>query len=79
MGADADVEKIPSLNATRTTWTQWSVNAMRTKALIVRREDDGINWNKMQTFDAVGIDQPEADAFVPKPPGDSAGDDQRFR
>ena len=38
---------------------------------VVRRDDDGIERNKVQTFDAVGIDQPEADAFAPKPPGDT--------
>ena len=39
---------------------------------VVRRDDDGIERNKVPTFDAVGIDQPEADAFAPKPPGEAA-------
>ena len=39
---------------------------------VVWRDDDGIERNKVQTFDAVGIDKPEADAFAPKPPGEAA-------
>ncbi len=47
-------------------WIRCNVTA------VVRRDDDGIERNKVQTFDAVGIDQPEADAFAPKPPGEAA-------
>ena len=39
---------------------------------VVRRDDDGIERNKVQNFDAVGIDQPEADAFAPQPTGEAA-------
>ena len=39
---------------------------------VVRRDDDGIDRNKVQTFEVVGIDKPEADAFAPKPPGEAA-------
>lgn len=37
----------------------------------VRQGDDGIERNKVQTFNVTGIDKPEADAFAPKPPGDA--------
>ena len=47
-------------------WIRCNVTA------VVRRDDDGIERNKVQTFDAVGIDKPEADAFAPKPPGEAA-------
>ena len=47
-------------------WIRCNVTA------VVRRDDDGIERNKVQTFEAVGIDKPEADAFAPKPPGDAA-------
>lgn len=47
-------------------WIRCNVTA------VVRRDDDGIERNKVQTFEAVGIDTPEADAFAPKPPGDAA-------
>ena len=47
-------------------WIRCNVTA------VVRRDDDGIERNKVQTFDAVGIDQPEADAFAPQPPGEAA-------
>ena len=47
-------------------WIRCNVTA------VVRRDDDGIERNKVQTFDVVGIDKPEADAFAPKPPGEAA-------
>lgn len=33
--------------------------------LVVRRGDDGAEYNKLRTFAVVGIDEPEADAFAP--------------
>jgi hypothetical protein len=33
--------------------------------LVVRRGDDGAEFNKLRTFAVVGIDEPEADAFAP--------------
>lgn len=47
-------------------WIRCNVTA------VVRLDDDGIERNKVQTFNTVCIDKPEADAFAPKPPGDAA-------
>ena len=47
-------------------WIRCNVTA------VVRRDDDGIERNKVQTFEVTGIDKPEADAFAPKPPSDAA-------
>ena len=40
--------------------------------VVLRKDDDGIERNKVQTFEVTGIDKPEADAFAPKPPGEAA-------
>jgi hypothetical protein len=39
--------------------------------LALRRDDDGSDFNKLKTFAVVGIDEPETDAFAPRP--DPAG------
>jgi len=41
--------------------------------LVLRRGDDGAEFNKLRSFAVVGIDPPEADAFAPTdepPPGE---------
>ena len=35
--------------------------------LVLRRGDDGADFNKLRSFAVVGIDEPEADAFAPTP------------
>ena len=41
--------------------------------LALRRDDDGNEYNRVRTFDVVGIDPPEADAFAPqRPPSPAA-------
>ena len=45
---------------------------------VVRRDDDGIERNRVRSFEVVGIDAPVADPFAPKPEGDGdepSGDD----
>lgn len=44
---------------------------------VVRRDDDGIERNRVRSFEVIGIDTPEADPFAPKPQGDGnePGDD----
>ena len=32
---------------------------------VLRRDDDGTEYNRVQTFEVVGIDPPEVDAFAP--------------
>lgn len=32
--------------------------------LVLRKEDDGIEHNKLKTFDVIGIDPPDVDAFA---------------
>ena len=39
--------------------------------LVLRREDDGSEYNKVRRFDVLGIDEPEQDAFAPD---DAQGD-----
>ena len=41
--------------------------------LALRKDDDGNEYNRVRRFDALGIDQPEADAFAPDD-GDNAPD-----
>jgi hypothetical protein len=36
--------------------------------LALRRDDDGNERNRVRTFEVVGIDEPEQDAFAPKQP-----------
>lgn len=33
----------------------------------LRKDDDGIERNKVQSFEVIGIEKPEADAFAPRP------------
>jgi hypothetical protein len=33
--------------------------------LVLRKDDDGAEYNKVKRFDVLGIDPPEADAFAP--------------
>lgn len=33
----------------------------------LRRDDDGTQRNRVQSFEVIGIDQPEVDAFAPRP------------
>lgn len=43
--------------------------------LVLRKADDGAEFNKLRTFEVVGIDPPEVDAFAPDdgtPPGQPA-------
>ena len=35
---------------------------------VVRRDDDGIERNRVRSFVVIGIDTPEVDAFAPLPP-----------
>lgn len=63
---------------------------IRCKAkLSLRRDDDGIEYNRVRSFEVIGIDPPETDAFapadVPGPApmtqaadGSAGGDDDRF-
>jgi len=37
---------------------------------VVRRDDDGIERNRVKTFDVIGIDTPKADPFAPKDGGE---------
>lgn len=38
--------------------------------LALRKDDDGSEYNKLKTFEAIGIDPPDVDAFAPAdPPG----------
>jgi hypothetical protein len=47
--------------------------------VVLRRGDDGAEFNKVRTFAVVGIDEPEADAFAPpdEPPPDDADEFER--
>ena len=40
--------------------------------VVVRQDDDGIERNRVRSFEVVGIDKPVVDEFAPKPPGDAA-------
>ena len=50
--------------------------------IILRRDDDGTEFNRVKRFDVVGIDEPEQDAFAPidtpEPPQDVAGGTDDF-
>ena len=49
---------------------------IRCKVMVVlRKDDDGIERNKVRSFEVVGIDKPVFDEFAPKPPGDAAEPD----
>ena len=43
--------------------------------VVLRKDDDGIERNRVRSFEVVGIDKPVADEFAPKPPGDAAEPD----
>ena len=43
--------------------------------VVLRKDDDGIERNRVRSFEVVGIDTPVADPFAPKPPGDAAEPD----
>ena len=43
--------------------------------VVVRQDDDGIERNRVRSFEVVGIDAPVVDEFAPKPPGDAAEPD----
>ena len=43
--------------------------------VLVRKGDDGIERNRVRSFEVVGIDAPVVDEFAPKPPGDAAEPD----
>jgi hypothetical protein len=57
---------------------------IRCKAkLTLRRDDDGSEYNRVRSFEVIGIDPPETDAFAPadtpEPPQDATGgDNDRF-
>lgn len=34
--------------------------------VVIRKDDDGIERNKVRSFEVIGIDQPEVDSFAPK-------------
>lgn len=38
--------------------------------VVLRKDDDGIERNRVRSFEVIGIDPPEADPFAPKPRGD---------
>jgi hypothetical protein len=39
--------------------------------VVVRREDNGMEWNHVKQFDVVGIDEPIPDPFAPQADGES--------
>ena len=45
--------------------------------LALRRDDEGAEFNRLRSFEVIGIDEPEQDAFAPidnpEPPQDTAG------
>ena len=43
--------------------------------VVLRKDDDGIERNRVRSFEVVGIDKPVVDEFAPKPPGDAAEPD----
>ena len=43
--------------------------------VVLRKDDDGIERNRVRSFEVVGIDKPIVDEFAPKPPGDAAEPD----
>ncbi len=38
--------------------------------VVVVKDDDGVERNKVRKFEVIGFDKPEADPFAPKPSGD---------
>ena len=43
--------------------------------VVLRKDDDGIERNRVRSFEVIGIDTPVVDEFAPKPPGDAAEPD----
>ena len=43
--------------------------------VVLRKDDDGIERNRVRSFEVVGIDTPVVDEFAPKPLGDAAEPD----
>jgi hypothetical protein len=43
--------------------------------VVLRKDDDGIERNKIRSFEVIGIDKPEADPFAPDATGDAAEPD----
>jgi hypothetical protein len=41
--------------------------------LTLRRDDDGNEYNRVRSFEVIGIDPPEADPFAPAPSGNGSG------
>ena len=39
--------------------------------VVLRKDDDGIERNRVRSFEVIGIDKPEADPFAPTPLGDA--------
>ena len=49
---------------------------IRCRAVVaLRKDDDGVERNRVRSFEVVGIDKPVVDEFAPKPPGDAAEPD----
>lgn len=46
--------------------------------LALRRDDDGTEYNRVRTFEVVGIDPPEEDAFAPESQADDASTEDNF-
>ena len=49
-----------------------------TVKLALRRDDDGNEHNRVRSFEVVGIDEPERDAFAPQDAKSEGGDNGRF-
>ena len=43
--------------------------------VVIRKDDDGIERNRVRSFDVIGIDTPKTSPFAPKPDGDAAEPD----
>lgn len=44
--------------------------------LALRRDDDGVEFNRVRKFDVLRIEPPEADAFAPEPTPDDDAEDE---
>lgn len=42
--------------------------------LVLRRDDDGTEYNRVRSFEVIGIDEPEQDAFAPTADADPSED-----
>lgn len=43
--------------------------------VVVRKDDNGIERNRVRSFEVVSFDKPDADPFAPPPPGEAAEPD----